>query len=84
MSSYFSKQETEGRVWFDRLTTQAPSPLKTVISNKVTIRLKDQLAKYMTTFNLAIFFQKGPVSSLWYCRPVRIIFLTDLIFSSSV
>ncbi|MEK7079352.1 MAG: hypothetical protein AAB929_04755, partial [Patescibacteria group bacterium] len=59
MSSYFSKQETEGRVWFDRLTTQAPSPLKTVISNKVTIRLKDQLAKYMTTFNLAIFFQKG-------------------------
>ena len=65
MSSYFSKQETEGRVWFDRLTTQAPSPLKTVISNKVTIRLKDQLAKYMTTFNLAIFFQKGDPSALY-------------------
>ena len=46
MFSYFSKQETEGRVWFDRLTTKGPSPLKTAISNKVTIRLKDQLAKY--------------------------------------
>lgn len=81
MSSYFSKQETEGKVWFDRLTTQAPSPLKTVISNKVTIRLKDQLAKYMTTFNLAIFFQKGDPSALYGTADLSgLFFLTDLIF----
>lgn len=81
MSSYFSKQETEGRVWFDRLTTQAPSPLKTAISNKVTIRLKDQLAKYMTTFNLSIFFQKGDPSALYGTADLSgLFFLTDLIF----
>lgn len=81
MSTYFSQQETEGRVWFDRLTTQAPSPLKTVVSNKVTVRLKDQLAKYMTTFNLAIFFQKGDPSALYGTADLSgLFFLTDLIF----
>ena len=81
MFSYFSKQETEGRVWFDRLTTKGPSPLKTAISNKVTIRLKDQLAKYMTMFNLAIFFQKGDPSALYGTADLSgLFFLTDLLF----
>ena len=81
MSSYFNKQETEGKVWFDRLTTQAPTPIKNIISNKITVRLKDQLAKYMTTFNLAIFFQKGDPSALYGTADLSgLFFLTDLLF----
>ena len=81
MSSYFNKQEIEGKVWYDRLTTQASSPLKAAISNKITVRLRDQIAKYMTVFNLAIFFQKGDPSALYGTADLSgLFFLTDLIF----
>jgi len=81
MASYFNKSENEGKVWFDRLTTQAPNPLKKIIVNKLTVRLKDQLTKYMMTFNLAMYFQKGDPSALYGTADLSgLFFLTDFVF----
>jgi len=81
MVSYFNQAETEGKVWFDRLTTQAPNPIKTLIANKFTVRFKDQLTKYMMTYNLAMYFQKGDPSALYGTADLSgLFFLTDFIF----
>lgn len=75
------RSDMEGRIWYERLTTNAPEKIKTILSNKVTVRLNDYAQKYLTVFDTKIFFIKGDPSSLYGTAGlIGLFYFTDFIF----
>jgi len=75
------KSDIDGRVWYQRLTTNAPEPLKKILVNKVTVKLQDYTQKYLSAFDTNIFFFRGDPSSLYGTAGlIGLFYLTDFAF----
>ncbi len=62
--SYDNKQD-EGKIWYERLTTNASTDFKRLLVNKATVQIHEYTEKYLSILDTNIFFIKGDPSSLY-------------------
>ena len=75
------RADIEGQVWYERLTTRAPSPIKKLLVNKITVRIRGYAEKYLSVFDTNIFFIKGDPSSLYGTAGlIGLFYLSDFLF----
>lgn len=75
------KTASEGDVWYERLTTEAPEFGKRLLANKFTIQLNEYGKKYLSILDMNIFFVKGDPSSLYGTAGlIGLFYLTDFLF----
>lgn len=72
--------QVAGLVWYERLTTGGPETIKKLVANKIVLRLKDYMTKYMSSYDLSMYFYKGDPSALYGTANLSgFFFLTDLV-----
>lgn len=75
------KASNEGKVWYERLTTDAPELGKKLLVNKFTIQMNEYAKKYLSLLDMNIFFFKGDPSSLYGTAGlIGLFYLTDFFF----
>lgn len=75
------KAASDGNVWYERLTTDAPELGKKLLVNKFTTQVNEYIRKYLSILDMNIFFVKGDPSSLYGTAGlIGLFYLTDFLF----
>jgi len=77
---FFNQEKNAEKLWYAAVTSEGPTIIKRMVSNKITVPLRDLFINYSESFNLQSLFFSGDNSPYGYAGLSGMFFMTDFIF----